>query len=159
MTLGLTLDTMPHASHMKEKNMEPRAGALFRARLHIRSGRRRIRQGLLCAGILTLYDALSAATEYAVLTQGGRIPSRYKDELAHDDKAFHALRHCGLLDSSFDHKGFLRLVDRAIEANPPESYDWESLLLSLDSVMTQLGVMPFDEGSLPPEDPTILQGE
>ena len=46
---------------MDEKTLGPVEGLRQRARLHIRGGKRRLRQGKISAGIVTLYDALEAA--------------------------------------------------------------------------------------------------
>jgi hypothetical protein len=35
-------------------------------------------------------------------------------------------------------------------------YDYQGVLSAFESVMTQLGVMPFDEERLPPEDPSTF---
>jgi len=35
-------------------------------------------------------------------------------------------------------------------------FNYEETLGSFKTVMTQLGVMPFDENKLPPEDPSTL---
>jgi hypothetical protein len=46
---------------MNEQELGPVAGLLQRARLHLRGGKRRLRQGKISAGIVTLYDALEGA--------------------------------------------------------------------------------------------------
>ncbi len=49
---------MPHFGLMDEGSLGPVEGPLMRARLHIRGGKRRLRQGKIAAAIATLYDAL-----------------------------------------------------------------------------------------------------
>ena len=44
------------------------------------------------------------------------------------------------------------LVEKALREEMP-GYDYRPLLSGIESVMVQLGVMPFDEAALPPEDP------
>jgi hypothetical protein len=58
----------------------------------------------------------------------------------------------GVIDGRFDYAIFKDLV----EAAPPESsaYDYTEILHRVESVMTRLGVMPFEESELPPEDPS-----
>ena len=51
---------------MVERDMEPEEGLLLRCRLHIRGGRRRLRQGKIAAGIVTIYDAMTAAMEWYI---------------------------------------------------------------------------------------------
>jgi hypothetical protein len=62
------------------------------------------------------------------------------------------LTDSGILDKSFNYEAFDELVGKALEEEM-SSYDYERLLKGFESVMIQLGVMPFDENKLPPEDP------
>ena len=55
---------MPHFGLMDAKALGPERAALQRARLHLRGGKRRLRQGKISAGIATLSDALSFAMEW-----------------------------------------------------------------------------------------------
>jgi len=57
-----------------------------------------------------------------------------------------------VLDGSFDFGAFDRLVEKALHEDIPD-YNYRGMLNGLESVMTRLGVMPFDESVLPPEDP------
>ena len=59
---------MPHFGLMDEYKMEPHEAALMRARLHIRSGMRRLRQGKLREGLLTLYDSLYSGMRFYILS-------------------------------------------------------------------------------------------
>ena len=54
---------MPHAGLMDEQALGPVEGPRQRARLHIRGGKRRLRQGKISAGIAALYDALDGAMQ------------------------------------------------------------------------------------------------
>jgi len=145
---------MPHAGLMNEAALGPLEGPLQRARLHIRGGRRRLRQGKVSAGIATLYDALSAAMQWYVAS-----PERKKgltifpgEDLNDDMTAYGILVRSGALDGTFDFGGFDRLVEHALDHEMP-GFDAGKVLAGIESVMTQLGIMPFDEASLPPEDP------
>ncbi len=145
---------MPHFGLMNEKTMDPVEGLIMRARLHIRGGKRRLRQGKIAAGIVTLYDALDAAMQaYAAdETRKKRLMIK-KDENLNDDRTlFTMLVRSGVIDGNFDFGGFDRLVERALQEEMPD-YDYHELLSGLESVMQQLGVMPFDETTLPAEDP------
>lgn len=75
-----------------------------------------------------------------------------KDELNDDKRLYAALVRSRVLDGVFDFDAFDRLTERALNEEMP-GYDYHALLSDLESVMTQLGVLPFDESSLPPEDP------
>ncbi len=145
---------MPHFGLMDEKKLGPVEGPLQRARLHIRGGKRRLRQGKIAAGIVTLYDALEGAMRYYVADAGNvaRLPAGAGD-IRNDEKTLYAvLVRSGVLDGAFDFDAFDRLAERALNEELP-GYEYRELLAGLESVMTRLGVMPFDEASLPPEDP------
>ena len=140
-----------------EDSFNTEEGALLRARLHIRSGRRRLRQGKISAGIVTLYDAMLFALQWYVMSPERRKTLRTgeSDDLNDDWTVFAVLTRSGVLDGSFDYDAFNTLVEEAANQEMPD-YDYRDLLRGLESVMTQLGVMPFEEGGLPPEDPSTF---
>ncbi len=146
---------MPHAGLMDENALGPEAGPLMRARLHIRGGKRRLRQGKISAGVVTLYDALSAAMEWYVASPDRRskLSIADSDNLADEKSLFAVLQRSGVLDQAFDYTAFDSLVEKAAYEELPE-YDFVSLLQAFESMMARLGVMPFDENELPPEDPS-----
>jgi hypothetical protein len=148
---------MPHAGLMSEGLLGPVAGPLQRAKLHIRGGKRRLRQGKTAAGIAALYDALDGAMQWYVAA-----PERRKDlaiepgtDLNDDRTLYGILIRSGVLDGRFDFDAFDRLTERALH-DDLTGFDHRELLQGLEAVMTQLGVMPFDEASLPPEDPSTF---
>jgi hypothetical protein len=148
---------MPHFGLMDEDALGPELGPLQRAKLHIRGGKRRLHQGKISAGIVTLYDALLSAMKWYIAS-----PDRRKnlliamgDDLTDDRKVFNLLTHAGVLDGSFDYDSFDKLVDKASNKEISD-YDYRKLLSSFEAVMTQLGVMPFNENDLPPEDPSTF---
>ncbi len=148
---------MPHFGLMDENTLGPVAGPLQRARLHIRGGKRRLRQGKISAGIVTLYDALEGAMRSYMAVPGRQEKLRLKKgENLNDDKTLYAvLVRSGVIDGKFDFEYFDRLTERALNEEMP-GYDYGKLLDGIESVMVQLGVMPFDEALLPPEDPNTF---
>jgi hypothetical protein len=148
---------MPHAGLMDEQTLGPVKGPLQRARLHIRGGRRRLRQGKIAAGIVTLYDALDAALlwYFASVERRARLAIGPGDDLNDDRTLYRILVRAGVLDESFDFDDFDRLVERALREELP-GYDHREVLAGIEHVMTELGVMPFDEAALPPEDPSTF---
>ncbi len=148
---------MPHAGLMDERALGPEEGPLQRARLHIRGGRRRLRQGKTAAGIATLYDALDAGLSWYFASPGRRerLFIAPGDDLNDDRTMFGILVRSGVLDRSFDFDAFDRLLEQALQAELP-GYDHREVLAGIERVMTQLGVMPFDEAALPPEDPSTF---
>jgi hypothetical protein len=126
----------------------------MRARLHMRGGKRRLSEGKIAAGIVTLYDALEAAmTSYVEDPQRrAYIDIRDDEDLKNERMLYAALVRSRVLDGDFDFDAFDRLAEVALNNEMP-GYDYRQLLTDIESVMIQLGVMPFDEASLPPEDP------
>jgi len=111
-------------------------------------------EGKIAAGIVTLYDALNGAMEWYIAS-----PERMKllliaegDDLSDDRSVYRVLVRSQVLDGSFDFGVFDRLVETALHEEMP-NYNYRGMLNGLESVMTRLGVMPFDESALPPEDP------
>lgn len=145
---------MPHFGLMDEKTLGPVEGPLQRARLHLRGGRRRLRQGKISAGVVTLYDALEGAM-WSYIGEPARLAKLAigNSEDLNNDKALYAvLVRAGVIDGKFDFDAFDRLTERALHEEMP-TYDYAELLAGIESLMIQLGVMPFDETLLPPEDP------
>ncbi|MBF0558719.1 MAG: hypothetical protein HQL08_08065 [Nitrospirae bacterium] len=140
---------------MNADELGPEAAALQQAKLHIRGGKRRLKQGKTAAGIVTLYDALSSAFEWYILSPGRRASLRFnaEDDLNSDKTVYNVLVRSGVLDRAFDYDDFDRLVERSLHQDLSD-YDYSGMLEQIESVMTQLGVMPFDERDLPREDPS-----
>ncbi|MGD1075308.1 MAG: hypothetical protein ABR903_04425 [Thermodesulfovibrionales bacterium] len=142
---------------MDEAGLGPEEGPLQRAKLHIRSGRRRLRQDKISAGIVTLYDALSAALQWYVASPARKsaLTISAEDNLKDERAIFAVLTRSGILDGTFDYEAFDKLVEDALRDEMPR-YDYTESLRGIESVMTQLGVMPFDEKDLPAEDPATF---
>lgn len=148
---------MPHAGLMNEKIMGASEGPLLRARLHWRGGMRRLKEGKLSAGIVTLYDALEAAMQ-AYAANPAAIPplSLFPGENVNNEKTlFHALVRSHVLDSTFDFEAFDHLTEKALQEELPP-FDYRPLVNTLEHTMMRLGVMPFSEASLPAEDPATF---
>jgi len=146
---------MPHFGLMDENELGPVEGPLQRARLHLRGGRRRLGQGKIAVGIGTLADALGAAMRWYVAAPRRKLALRDGEDLNDDRTVYAVLVRSGVLDGSFDYGAFDEVVDRALQGEVP-GFDHRGLLRELEQVMTQLGVMPFDESSLPAEDPATF---
>jgi len=148
---------MPHAGLMDSDALGPEAAALQRARLHIRGGKRRLRQGKISSGLLTLYDALNAAMEWYIASPERRsnLQITEDDDMKDDKTVFSVLTRSGVIDGNFDYEAFNKLVEMALNREMPD-YDYRDVLCGIESVMTQLGVMPFDESELPAEDPATF---
>ncbi len=77
------------------------------------------------------------------------------EDLNSDRILYNVLVRSGVLDGSFDFEAFDRMTERALNQEMP-GYDYRELLKGIEHVMTQMGVMPFDESQLPPEDPSTF---
>jgi hypothetical protein len=149
---------MPHFGLMDTRDsFEKEEGALLRARLHIRGGKRRLRQGKISAGIVTLYDALLFAFRWYIASPGRRkaIAVREEDDLSDEKRVFALIKKSKLFPVDFDYPAFDALVEKASNEEMPE-YDYSKMLIDFEAFMTQLGVMPFNEAELPPEDPATF---
>jgi len=148
---------MPHFGLMNERKMGSVEGPLLRARLHMRGGKRRLRQGKISAGIVTLYDALEAAMQAYISdpVRKAGLSLRHGDDLNNERIVYTVLVRSRVLDGMFDFDEFDRLTERALREEMPE-FDYRPILSGVENVMTRLGVMPFDEASLPAEDPATF---
>lgn len=148
---------MPHAGLMNERALGPIEGPLQRARLHIRGGKRRLRQGKISAGIAALYDAMNGAMEWYVAAPDRKrmLDIRNGDDLNDARTMYRVLVRSGIVDGAFDFDEFDRLLERALSEELRE-FDYAALLGGVEKIMTRLGVMPFDETKLPPEDPSTF---
>jgi hypothetical protein len=135
----------------------PVEAPLQRAKLHIRAGKRRLRQGKISAGIITLYDALISAVEWYVEVPGRRegLQINEGDDLNNEKTLFTVLNRSRVLDETFDYAAIETLVEKALNSEMID-YDYRAMLKGIESVMTQLGVRPFDENALPPKDPAAF---
>jgi len=145
---------MPHAGLMDENALGPLKGPLQRARLHLRGGKRRLAQGKISAGIVTLYDAVEAAMESytAVAEHRAALKVKAGENINESKKHYTALVRAGVLDGTFDFVEFDRLTERALNEELPD-FDYRPLLASVERVLRELEILPFNEGLLPPEDP------
>jgi len=135
---------------MDESVLGPVESLLMRSRLHVRCGRRRLRQGKVSLGIVTLEDAVSSAMQWYLARQD----KENAEKAVHDDRTmFRMLVRSGVLDGRFDYDAFGALVEKAL-SDELESFDYTDVLKDIELLLTRLGVLPFDENMLPPEDPS-----
>jgi len=147
---------MPHFG-LIDSSLSPEEYALQRARLHIRGGKRRLRQGKISAGLVTLYDAVMFAFDWYIASPERRSKLRIAEaeDLKYDNTVFDILKRSGIIDSSFDYELLNKLVEKSL-GQEMSDYDYRDFLNNFESLMTRLGVMPFDENELPPEDPSTF---
>ena len=145
---------MPHFGLMEEKKLGAVAGPLQRSRLHLRAARRRLREGKKAAGIVTLYDSLSAAMDFyaGAEERRARLDVRQGEDLKQERDLFRVLARSGVVRNELDFDAFDKLMEQALEQELP-GFDHRELLQKVESLLAQLGVLPFDESSLPAEPP------
>lgn len=149
---------MPHYKLMDANTMNPPDALLLRSKLHVRGGKRRLSQNKIPAAIASLYDAfLSAMQRFFVSSELKKLLKIPENEIDLDDEEFlfSVLKESGIIDDTFtkgDFQYLLLILDEAL-VQKTKSYDYDSYFGKYDNIMTQLGVLPFSEKELPPEDP------
>lgn len=140
---------MPHFGLIDATAMTESEAELLRVRLHWRGGRERFARGMSGAGIASLYDALAHAMRWYVAH-----PARPRGlgisgaELGDDASLYGALARRGVLDPAFDFAEFESSVEKSIDGETYE-FDHEGVLNRIEDALTRLGVLPFDESTLP----------
>jgi len=140
-----------------KESFDSAEGALLRARLHLRGARRRLKEGKISAGIITLFDALIFGLRFYFMVPEHRAYHGLDHALdLTDERAMiNVLKNAEGFPSSFDIEAFEEIVDRASAGDMPD-YDYRPLLESFEALMLKIEVMPFDESSLPKEDPSTF---
>ncbi len=149
---------MPHAGLMIERQMNDEEGPLLRAKLHIRSGKRRLRQGKIAAGIVTIYDAIVGALEwyFASPERRSKLIINDDDNLKKEGDLYKILVRSGIIDGKFNFDKFVNEIVERATYDEMKDFDYTELLKEIENILTQLGIMPFDENELPPEDPSVF---
>jgi len=145
---------MPHFGLMDESAMRKDEAALLRAKLHLRGGRRRMRQKKYAAAIATLYDAVLSGIKWYILSFKGESAVQADEGiyLRTEQELFNSLVQAGVLDGIKEFENLDGLVDQALTGKVPP-FDEDQVVTQVERWLTQLGVMPFNEEALPPEDP------
>jgi len=148
--------TMPFSGYTEKNNHCKDEVMFMRARLHMLTGRRRLHEGKISLGIITLYDALYSAMQWyaACPEHAGRLIMIPDDNVNNDSSLFDILSRSAVITSEFDYIAFSGLVDAALYKDMSE-FDYSGILADVESVMTQLGAMPPDDSRLVPDGPGI----
>jgi hypothetical protein len=148
---------MPHFGLMDSEDMKRNQAALYRAKLHIRGGKRRIAQGKIAAGISALHDAIVSALYSYFLSpklKEALNPEDYEIYNTDDRILFLILKRAGIIDDTFSEEDFNYLssiLDEALEGQI-RTFNRDFYMEKYDNLMKQLGVLPLSESELPPED-------
>ena len=125
---------------------------LLRAHLHIRGGKRRLRQDKDAAGLAALYDALIHSLRWYALENRTALNIADETELQDERNIFVRLAQTRVLSNLAEFDALTALVERAID-DPTFRLNAAGELAKIENWLTRLGVIPFDEAALPPEDP------
>ncbi|MCB2184719.1 MAG: hypothetical protein KQH63_22060 [Desulfobulbaceae bacterium] len=146
----------PHFGLMDETKMTTKEALLMRAKLHWRCGVRRIRENKISSGLVTSYDALlSAMRWYIFLNLYDEAGVDAEEKIENERFVFCLLRRCGVLDSSFDLQFIEKIIDKALMEEDVGN-DGEMIMAEFQEFLTGIGVLPFDESELPPENPSTF---
>lgn len=127
--------------------------ALLCARLYLGGGKRRLQAGYSKAGIAALYDAVLFGMRYYI--------AKHKNSLAKSTDPwdapglFHALACTGLFEDPLTLNRFSLMVERALWRES-FSFDVDSMLAEVETMLVKLGVIPFGEASLPGESASTI---
>lgn len=148
---------MPHFGLMDEVAMSREAAALLRARLHLRGGRRRLRQKKYAAGVAALFDSLCSGMRWYILLakEPLLLPVKAEVDLRTDREVFIALAQAGILDNLNAFESLESLLDLLLKGQTPE-FEQREVMALIEHWLTLLGIMPFDEDALPAEDPNTF---
>lgn len=150
---------MPHFGLMDPDALGPEKAALMRAKLHVRGGKRRLRQGKTASGLVTLIDALTYGVQWYLESPDRRAAAEIEESHPPRDEreAFGLLVRADVVKKgTVDYALLEDITQRALDQYPLEDlpgFDVGEVVSSLEEALTQIGVLPFDESSLPPEDP------
>ena len=150
---------MPHFGLMDSEEMKPDEALLLRARLHIRGGKRRLKEGKVPAGIAALHDALIHGMQWFLYTNHPEL--LYPNvEVDYDITDHMTLLQFLQRTESFAHfsykEEFQYLSDILVQAldNRISGFDKGRYIKIVNKFMNQLGVEPFSFDDLPLEDPS-----
>ena len=139
---------MPHYGLIDETKMTEVEAALMRARLHLRGRKRRLQKGSSAAGIAALYDSVLFGMRYYIARHKHCALFVESTDLWDAAGLFHALTRAGVFDDSLTFNRFSLLVERALWQGS-FSFDADATLAEVETMLTKLGVVPFDESALP----------
>jgi hypothetical protein len=139
--MNLEGDTMPHYGLINTIQTTTAEDALFCARLHLQSSKRRLEKGLLAAGLTSLYDALLFGMRYYIAKHESCASFLKNTDLWDANSLFHALTRAGVFEDPLTFNRFSLIVERALWQGSFSS-DANAILTEVEKLLTKLGVMP-----------------
>ena len=146
----------PHFGLMDPSTMTMEDAMLMRAKLHWRCGTRRMQQNKTSAGLTTLYDAFLSGMRWYILSHlENEIDGDKEEKLENERFVFAMLRKEGIIDGSLDLNLIEESVDKALMDKDVQE-DQDTVMSQMEGFLTRIGILPFDESKLPPEDPSTF---
>ncbi|MFX0050792.1 MAG: hypothetical protein ACFE8U_05800 [Candidatus Hermodarchaeota archaeon] len=152
---------MPHFGLMNPDEMKSAETAIMRAKLHVRGGMRRISQGKIEAGIAALHDAIISAMQYLFFSnqiEESLDKTDHDFDITDEIVLFNILKKSGLIDETFreeDFTYFSIIIEKALD-HQLHDFNQKVYLKKYNNLMNKLGIIPYDEQELPPEDPATF---
>ena len=129
--------------------------ALLCARLYLRGGKRRLQAGYSKAGLAALYDAVLFGMRYYIAKHKGYKALAKSTDPWDAPSLFHALTRAGVFEDPLTLNRFSLLVERALWQDS-FSFDANSTLAEVESLLAKLGVIPFGGSGLPGESASTI---
>jgi len=149
--------TVHHYGLMDAPQMAEEDTALMRASLHLRGGKRQLQEGLSVAGLTALYDSLLFGMQYyiAIHERCKETGITSSDALWDHVALYHKLVKAGIFNDPCAFNRLSLILERALWEES-FSFDADFTLAEIEKMLTKLGVLPFNESSLPSESRTLL---
>ena len=139
---------MPRNHLIDSSKMTEADAALMSARLYLRGGKRRLQKGPSGAGMAALYNAILCGMRYYIAKHTHCAPFVENIDLWDAASLFHALTCAGVFDDPLAFNRFSLIVERALWKKS-FSFDVDSTLAEVETILTKLGIMPSDKATLP----------
>lgn len=128
--------------------------ALICARLYLRGGKRRLAAGYSKAGIAALYDAVLFGMRYYIARHKSCHSLLESTDPWDAAGLFHVLARAGVFEDPLTFNHFNLTIERALWQES-FSFDVDSVLTQVETMLKTLGVIPFHESALPGESPFV----
>jgi hypothetical protein len=128
--------------------------ALLCARLYLRGGKRRLKAGYSRAGIAALYDAVLFGMRYYIARHKSCNSLGESIDPWDASALFHVLARAGVFENSLTFNHFSLMIERALWQES-FSFDVDTVVVEVETMLKKLGVLPFDKSAWPGESPFV----
>ncbi len=143
---------MPHTG-LIDDSLDKEEALLMRARLHVKGGWNRFSDGMREDAIAAMYDAVSSAMQRFLFrnVSGMALAIENGEDPSDDYTLFKILKRSGIFDESVSLEDFVYIdqtLDDALEKHLV-SFDETLFVETVNVLLVQLGVLPFNACELP----------